>query len=388
MATIEPRGKGKWLVRVFLGREVGRQKRHSQLIHGSKKDALGYARKIETARDNGTLAELLHPPEPSATLTLGAFLDTWLCEVVRIKVSANTLTAYENLLKWYVRPALGSLPLTEIGPEHVQSVYNAMRDRELSPRTIRYTHTVLSAALRKAVSWRRIPSNPALDTERPKQQRVRPIEVFSPKAAVKFIEAAQPDPLGALFIFALGTGARPEEYTALDWSALNLEEAWASVRRVVVWASKGGGWAMRDYPKTTASFRTLDLQPQLVAALQEHRKRQLAERLARGSVYHYQGLVFATSEGGPLARRNIYRRHMAGILERAKLPASHTLYSLRHSFATLSLAAAADAKHISAALGHKSVAFTLDTYTHLVPALRKDAAAKLEKLLFRKQAAG
>jgi len=79
---------------------------------------------------------------------------------------------------------------------------------------------------------------------------------------------------------------------------------------------------------------------------------------------------------------------MTGILERAKLPASHTLYSLRHSFSTLSLAAGADPKHISAALGHTSVAFTLDTYTHLVPALRKDAAAKLEKLLFRKQAAG
>jgi integrase len=67
---------------------------------------------------------------------------------------------------------------------------------------------------------------------------------------------------------------------------------------------------------------------------------------------------------------------------------THTLYSLRHSFATLSLAAGADAKHISAVLGHKSVAFTLDTYTHLVPSLRKDAAKKLEKLLFKKRIAG
>lgn len=388
MATIEPRGKGRWLVRVFLGREAGKLKRHNHLIRGTKRDAQAYARRIETARDSGTLEELLRPPEPPPPLTLNAFLDLWLREVVRIKVSPNTLTGYENLLAWYVRPALGPLPLAEIGPEHVQAVYNSMRDRNLSPRTIRYAHTVLSAALKKAVSWRKIPANPALDTERPKQQRVRPIEVFSPEQAVNFIEAAQADSLGALFLFALGTGARPEEYTALDWAALNLEEAWASVRRVVVWASKGGGWAMRDYPKTAAGFRTLDLQPQVVSALQEHRRRQLAERLQRGAAYHYQGLVFATSEGGPLMRRNVYRRHMASILERAELPKSHTLYSLRHSFATLSLAAGADPKHISAALGHTSVAFTLDTYTHLVPALRKEAAAKLEKLLFKQQAAG
>jgi integrase len=320
------------------------------------------------ARDHGTLAELLDPPPAPKPppLTLGAFLDTWLQEVARIRVSPNTLTDYKQLLARHVRPTLGDMPLAEIGPEHVQAVYNHMRDAGLSGRTVRYVHTLLSAALNKAVRWGKLPVNPALETDRPPQRRVRQIQVFAPEEAVRFLEAAEADPLGALFAFALGTGARPEEYAALEWSVLDLERATARIERVVVWAKAGGGYSFAE-PKTAASRRTLDLQPQLVVRLREHKRRQLLERLQRGVRFRDQGLVFPNTEGSPVMRRNLYGRHMVPILERAGLPRRHTLYSLRHSFATLSLAAGADVKHISAALGHKSVAFTLDTYTSALP---------------------
>lgn len=125
-------------------------------------------------------------------------------------------------------------------------------------------------------------------------------------------------------------------------------------------------------------------EPETITVLQEHRKRQLAERIAAGKRYTNHDLVFAAPLGGPLRGPNVRRRNFQPILEAAELNnMGFTPYSLRHTFATLSIAAGASPKAVSYALGHASVSFTLDVYVHIVGSMNLDASGKLGNLLFR-----
>jgi integrase len=103
-----------------------------------------------------------------------------------------------------------------------------------------------------------------------------------------------------------------------------------------------------------------------------------------GSEYQNRDIVFATKTGGPLDRRHISRRNFKQILERAKLPASFRLYDLRHSCATLLLAANENPKIVSERLGHSSVVITLDAYSHMLPSMQRAASEKIESMLFTK----
>ncbi len=97
--------------------------------------------------------------------------------------------------------------------------------------------------------------------------------------------------------------------------------------------------------------------------------------------------MFATTEGGPLQPRNLKRRHLRPILKSAKLPQDFRLYDLRHSCATLLLAAGEHPKIVSERLGHATVILTLDTYSHVLPTMQEAASQKLEQMLFGKKAA-
>ena len=83
-------------------------------------------------------------------------------------------------------------------------------------------------------------------------------------------------------------------------------------------------------------------------------------------------------------RLNIVQKHFKPILERAKLPTILRLYDLRHSCATLLLAANENPKVVSERLGHASITLTMDTYSHVLPDMQQGASDKLEQMLFTK----
>lgn len=390
MASITNRGKNKWFVRVFIGRERGESKFHNKLVRGDKKAALAYASKIEAARDGGTLEELLNP-EPMKVLTLDAYLDRWLEEAVKPSVRETTYDGYSGILKRYVRPRLGSMTLAKITPPDIQSLYNSMKERGLSTRMVQYTHAVLRSALKQAVGWQLLGMNPADYTKRRKSEADEieraedsKIRVLEAEEVARFIKAAESDTMGAALIFAVATGARPEEYLALRWSDVDFDKGEVRIQRVVQWRRKesGGGFYFLS-PKTKKSRRTLRVSASVLKVLQVHRREQMRRRLKAGSRYEQLDLVFASSTGTPLQRRNLHRRHMVPVLEAAGLDRTLYLYCLRHTFATLALAGDLDPKEVSMMMGHSSVAFTQDRYQHVLPSMREATSTKLEELLFK-----
>jgi integrase len=119
-------------------------------------------------------------------------------------------------------------------------------------------------------------------------------------------------------------------------------------------------------------------------SLVEHRRHQAEERLKAGPEYKNFNLVFATGEGQPLIRLNVVQKHFKPILERAELPTTLRLYDLRHSCATLLLAANENPKVVSERLGHASITLTMDTHSHVIPDMQQGASDKLEQMLFTK----
>jgi integrase len=369
------RGEDTWLVRIFMGRDAQGNRRYmNKTIKGKKKDAETYLSKTVTSISTGTFVE------PSA-LTVGDYLDKWLNTAARHRVRERTFVDYSELLDRYVRPSIGEKRLSGLRPLHIQSLYTELQERGLSARTVRYTHAVLSSALKQAVKWLMLAQNPASLVDVPKQAR-KEMQALSPEEAKRFLTESCKDRWSALFALALSTGMRPEEYLGLQWKDVDLGNGIATVQRALVWNRKGGGWSFTQ-PKTARSRRNIPLPSSVKSALIAHRRKQAEERLKAGAEYQNHDLVFATIEGTPLMMRNLLRRHFKPILKRAELPGNIRLYDLRHSCATLLLAANEHPKVVSERLGHASITLTLDTYSHVLPSMQQAASEKLESLLFK-----
>jgi len=266
--------------------------------------------------------------------------------------------------------------LDQLGVDDVQAFYAALTNRGLSPRTVRFCHAVLRSALAHAVKRNMLPRNPADDATLPKSHR-HEMRCLDRCEAQRFLAAAETDQWSALWILLITTGLRPGEACALKWT--DLSDTRLSIQRTLVPGYRGT-WQL-DEPKTARSVRSIPLPPSAVRALVRHRANQAAERLRAGASYKDLDFVFANSLGDPLHPEVLSKRPFHRILQAAGLPQIR-MYDLRHTAATLLLAAGENPKVVSERLGHASITLTLDTYSHVLPDMQQAAADKLERMLF------
>ncbi len=370
------RGKGKYLVRVYLGTDArGKRKYHNKTITTGKKDAQAYLTKVLRERDLGIFVD------PSKE-NLSEYLDTWLETAARPRVRPKTYQGYKQLIRLYVKPELGALMLSRVTPERVQMLYNKMGENGLSPRTVRYTHSVLRSALQQAVKWGKLHRNPCDLVDLPRQER-KEMQVLSPEEAARFIDATVYSKRKALFTLLITTGMRPGEAYGLKWDDIDFTGRRVTVNRTLSRAGTGKSWTLED-PKTARSRRSIPVPPSAMSDLREHKKEQAAEKLKAGGKYNDHGFVFATCSGEPLDESNVLTQDFKPLLRDAGLPAIR-LYDLRHTCATLLLAAGENPKVVSERLGHASIVLTLDTYSHVLPGMQQAATDKLEAMLFKEQ---
>lgn len=196
------RGKNKFLVRVYLGLDAnGKRKYHNKTIHGGKKEAQKYLNKVLLERDTTGFIE------PSKEF-LEAYLKRWLEIVAKQRVTAKTYEGYQDYVSGYLVPGLGGIKLSKLEPLQIQEFYNSMLEKGLSPRTVRYAHSVLRSALNQAVKWGLLYRNPAMLVDLPKNKKTE-MKVLNEQEAAKFISATVYSPWKALFSLLLASGMRP-----------------------------------------------------------------------------------------------------------------------------------------------------------------------------------
>lgn len=232
------------------------------------------------------------------------------------------------------------------------------------------THAVLRRALKQAVRWGVVSRNVCDAVDPPRVQKPE-IAALSAQQVQALLKTAKTHRLYALFVLAIGTGMRLGELFALQWRNVDLKTASVQVRHTLM--ELNGKLTLAE-PKTAKSRRRIDLPPSTIAVLRAHRRRMNAAGLGDCP------WVFSNTTGGPLRRSHFHREVFKPLLRRAKLPEIR-FHDLRHTSASLLLAAGVHPKVVQERLGHSQIGITLDTYSHVLPTMGLEAASKLDGVL-------
>ena len=312
------------------------------------------------------------PPERQ---TVGEFLNIWLRDTAKQSVRPATYTSYATIVRRHLLPALGTTSLMKLTPQQVQMLMNRKLQEGLSARRVDYIRGVLRSALAQAMKWGLVSRNVATLVTPPRAERAE-VRPFDPEEARRFLDAIRGDRLEALYSVALAVGLRQGEALGLRWEDVELERGRLMVRYGLQRIE--GNFRLVE-PKTRLSRRAIDLPPTVVASLRAHRRRQLEEELASTDWRNEWGLVFTTDRGRPLDASSVTHRFQKA-LERAGLRRQR-FHDLRHACASLLLAQGVPARVVMELLGHSQITLTLNTYSHVMPSLRREAADRMEDLL-------
>ena len=371
----------RWQVRVFIGRDAqGRKKYRTEVVHGGRKVADARLLELLQAKSGGGLT-------PRSRMTLRDLVAEW-AEHKRRDVSELTLRQYVYTLERYILPVIGHRRIGELSFREIDLLYGrllrgdvqaagAVKGEKSRPlgRTVRLAHAALRQTLAYAEKRGLIDHNPAvgirLPTGRPKEK-----PVLSSEERARFLGACTDSFYGIFYRTLLDTGLRPGEACGLRWADVDFVRGTIAVQRAVTQAEDGS--AILAEPKTVKSRRTVPMMGELRDALLAHLDWQRERDLDAA------GFVFTNMAGELLRPWTFAKSDLAATLQRAGISRAEkpiTLYGLRHTFATLHVAAGTPLKVVSELLGHANIQQTANTYMHADPAVTSTWMERFEQHL-------
>jgi integrase len=394
--SVFQRKDGAWCGVVTIGYDATGKRRRRYIYGATKAETLERLTRLQHAKFTGELGE-------PTRFTVAAYLRHWLETAARPAIRESTYTSYATLIRVHIIPCIGGVALSKLAPVHLEHWLADMEKARASARRQQMAYRVLSQALRRAVRLSLVPRNVchAVTCPRPPKKTV---ESLTPEQAHKLLQAVRGDRLEALYVLATTTGMREGELFGLQPDDLDLKNGRLFVRQQL---SEVGSRLWLAPPKTAKARREIRLPELAMHALHEHRKRMLAE-----GHWGTDGLVFCDTAGGPLRKSNFLRREWHRQLERAGLfrvepfidprtgqtiidpdtGVSKTkkvfapFHVTRHTAATLLLKQGVHPRVVQEILGHSSIAVTMDNYSHVLPSMGAEAAAKMDALFAGAQA--
>jgi integrase len=301
-------------------------------------------------------------------VTVAAFIERWLDEVVWIRNKPSTYTSYSQVVYTHIIPHLGKIPLTALRPDHVQALINQLTEAKKAPRTIRNVRAVLRQALSQAVRWRYVTYNAATLVETPQAEQYK-VQPLTKAEARQLLNTVKGHRLEVLYLLALTLGLREGELLGLLLSSIDLDRASVKVDGALI---RSGKTLIRAAPKTKSSIRTLPLPASLIPHLKAHIERQ-KEQFA-DSLW-----LFTNESGGPLSRFTLLDQFQA-LLKKAELRKMR-FHDLRHSCATFLIARGEHPRTVMDILGHSQISTTMNIYGHILDGTRTAAIAGLDDYL-------
>ena len=295
------------------------------------------------------------------SLTLDQWLEYWLDEIIRPSRAETTLYGYRKIVDNHISPALGDLPVQKLTPQDIQRYYTMLlREKQLSPNTIRRHHDLLSSALRMAVKQDVLTACP---TERVEPPRVVPYDAhfYGPEDLRQLCARAEGTWLELVVKLAAGLGLRREEICGLRWANVDFQARVIHVREA---RTTAGAQIVRKETKNRASTRTLYLSDDLYSLLLREQEQHQMAHIRQEKDWDGSGAVLVDRHGDPYPP-NALSLAFTRFIQKNGLP-KITLHGLRHTFATVASAQGAPLFDIGKALGHSTPSTTGRIYTHLV----------------------
>lgn len=310
--------------------------------------------------------------------TLEAFMTgPWLA--TKHTLTAATRTRYRWMIDHNIAPRLGDLRLDTLRPDDLDAFYADLvtnggnRHQGLAPKTVLEIHRVISNALDLAVDRHLIATNPARHARPPKPgRRYTTAQVWSAEQLATFLRSTRNKRLYPALHLAAHTGIRRGELAGLNWGDLDRTHARLSITRS---RQAAGGATVEAAVKTRTSRRCIDLDPATLTVIDDWRRRLVDE----GAEIRASTPMFLNSIHQPPAPDSFSQLFTRSISQ-ADLPYIR-FHDLRHTHASLLVAAGVPIKVVSERLGHAHPGFTMHTYQHVLPGMGADAARKFAQLI-------
>lgn len=368
--------EGLFGIRIDLPRlQDGRRRQRRYQVRGNRKSA--ELRLAQLVQELATGTDL----DGARSLT-STYLERWLI-LQSSQLAPSTEQRYRAIVRDFLDPTLGHVCLANLTPLRIQEAILSWerakrRDRKkglLSSRTVMHAFSILNAALRQATRWQLLAHNPCDAVRRPRVNKPR-VRKLNRAEAMCLLDGFRNHDLFPIVAVALATGLRRGEILALQWSDINLSAGTVTVDRSLYRLPSGELHFKK--PKTERSQRCVSLPAFALDVLEQHRRSALDRADVLG--IELSPLVFSELTGKPIDPDKLSSAFYYAVRRRS-LPLT-SFHGLRHSFATLSLAAGVPLKVTSETLGHSNVATTGDIYTEVLNELRRDAAEKFQAFLY------
>lgn len=391
---IEKHGKG-WRY-VFEGaKKEGKRTRITKGGFTTKGEASrAGAKALSEFNNNG---EVFNP----STMSIYDFLAVWMKNYCEISLKESTITNYKKKIKNHIVPALGSLKLSSLNTQLLQSFINDIAKRDYSRNTLSVIKGVLSGSLNYAENQRLIAYNPmhSVKLPSPRNERLHPRSAphfYIPEDTMAKIFQRFPKGTPSYLPLQIGyrCGMRIGEVFGLTWDCVDFENKTLTINKQVQWNEQTRIWYFSN-PKYN-SFRTIEIDEELLQMLKDEHIKQMKDKLYYGEHYaeyfinknreinrDHQGdvvkLVLVREDGSYIPPRTM--THVARVVHYDLKIETYTFHSLRHTHATMLAENGAPLKYIQKRLGHKDVAVTLQIYQHLSDKINSQGLAVLNNTM-------
>ncbi len=366
--TVRLRKDGRWEGRVVIGYDDKGLPKTKNVLAKTKADCVA---KLESLKESVAPATAV---KIRADMPFGEWMEFWYENYSKPMLRPSSQRSYEDFIRLYIRPKLGSVPLNKLTMNDLQRFFNWMRKdgrtlhREtrgggLSDNMVRNCHSLCRRALEKAVAERLIVKNPIEECKAPPIRR-KEMQLLTREELQRLLIQAKDEGYYEVFLLELTTGLRVGELMALQWDDLNFKTGELRIERQVYRTKEE---LLIQEPKTKASIRTVILPPPVVKALKEYKK----------TVSSRWMFPSPKKEDAPLAPAAASHR-LSKILSHAGCKKVR-FHDLRHVFATNALEHGMDVKTLSTVIGHVSSATTLNVYAHVTDDMQRQAAAKIDR---------
>lgn len=312
--------------------------------------------------------------DPSTTnQPFSSLVETWR-RVRLARLAPKTQERYEGILRVYLLPAFGSMPLSRLKRPMIKEYFATL---PASPATARKVHTTLSSILSEGVELELLRENPAarLKLATPPRKTMTILTA----AEVRALAEAIPHPTDALAVWtAAYTGLRASELWALQRKHIDLDAVPPRLTVEGTLTSQSGKLVFRDSTKTPGSRRVVTLPDFLANKLAKHSADYGPEALIFTS--HGGGNGRKDGHGGPIHHNNFYKRVFRPAVAEALPPEKQDLtwHDLRHTSVNLARLSGASIVLVSKRLGHASITTTIDLYGWLYPSEEAAVATALD----------
>ncbi len=315
--------------------------------------------KEQRARDEAAKAAA------AAILTFKEYGERVYMPTKAVTIAESTRDSYQRILDLWFYPRIGSMKMIDIKAADLSALLLAMQADGKAHASCVKGYAILSGLFKMAFLDETIDSNPMDRVQRPKprkdETREDSVDACSVEEVQYIMQCLEREPLKwrALAYLLIDTGIRRGEACALTWQAVDLKENRITIRQNLYYTKAKGVYL--DTPKGRRA-RTISISPATGDLLRQLKREQLARR-KKGKAIPLTQYVFLQdgSETEPMFPTSP-TRYFEKFSERYGV--SIHPHKLRHTFATISLAAGADIGSISRNLGHADISTTLRVYTH------------------------